>query len=108
MPSGKMGDFKMTKTDLINAVAAKAEITKKDADKAVAAVIASIEEALVKGEKVQIVGFGTFEVRDRKAKEAINPATKQKIKVPAKKAPVFKAGKALKDAVDTKSKKKKK
>ncbi|MGN0653482.1 MAG: HU family DNA-binding protein [Oscillospiraceae bacterium] len=98
----------MTKTDLINAVAAKAEITKKDADKAVAAVIASIEEALVKGEKVQIVGFGTFEVRDRKAKEAINPATKQKIKVPAKKAPVFKAGKALKDAVDTKSKKKKK
>lgn len=108
MPSGKMEDFKMTKTDLINAVAAKAEITKKDADKAVAAVIASIEEALVKGEKVQIVGFGTFEVRDRKAKEAINPATKQKIKVPAKKAPVFKAGKALKDAVDTKSKKKKK
>lgn len=99
----------MTKADLINAVAVKAEITKKDADKAVTAVIASIEEALVKGEKVQLVGFGTFEVRDRKAKEAINPATKQKIKVPAKKAPAFKAGKALKEAVNApKSKKAKK
>ena len=105
---GKMEDFKMTKADLINAVAAKAEITKKDADKAVSAVISSIEEALVKGEKVQLVGFGTFEVRDRKAKEAINPATKQKIKVPAKKAPAFKAGKALKEAVNTKGKKAKK
>ena len=87
----------MTKADLIAAVAAKADITKKDADKAVAAVLESIEEALVKGDKVQLVGFGTFEVRDRKAKEAINPATKQKIKVPAKKAPAFKAGKALKE-----------
>mgnify|MGYP003483912119 CR=1 FL=1 len=81
----------MTKAELIAAVAAKADITKKDADKAVSAVISSIEEALVKGEKVQLVGFGTFEVRDRKAKEAINPATKQKIKVPAKKAPAKKA-----------------
>lgn len=89
----------MTKTDLINAVAAKTEFTKKDSEKAISAVIASIEEALVKGDKVQLVGFGTFEVRDRKAKEAINPATKEKIKVPAKKAPAFKAGKALKDAV---------
>ena len=96
----------MTKTELIAAVAANADITKKDADKAVKAVIDSITEALVKGDKVQLVGFGTFEVRDRKAKEAINPATKQKIKVPAKKAPVFKAGKALKEAVNTKSKKK--
>ena len=98
----------MTKAELIAAVAAKADITKKDADKAVSAVISSIEEALVKGEKVQLVGFGTFEVRDRKAKEAINPATKQKIKVPAKKAPAFKAGKALKEAVNTKGKKAKK
>ncbi len=89
----------MTKAELISAVAAKAEMTKKDADKAVSAVIESITESLVKGDKVQLVGFGTFEVRDRKAKEAINPATKEKIKVPAKKAPAFKAGKALKDAV---------
>lgn len=92
----------MTKTDLINAVAEKAEFSKKDAEKAVNAVVASISDSLVSGEKVQLVGFGTFEVRDRKAKEAINPATKEKIQVPAKKAPVFKAGKALKEAVDVK------
>lgn len=92
----------MTKTDLVNAIAEKAEFSKKDAEKALTAVISSISDALVDGEKVQLVGFGTFEVRDRKAKEAINPSTKEKIQVPAKKAPVFKAGKALKDAVDVK------
>lgn len=92
----------MTKTDLVNAIAEKADFSKKDAEKALAAVITSISDSLVKGEKVQLVGFGTFEVRDRKAKEAINPSTKEKIQVPAKKAPVFKAGKALKDAVDAK------
>lgn len=92
----------MTKTDLVNAIAEKADFSKKDAEKALNAVIASISDALVKGDKVQLVGFGTFEVRDRKAKEAINPATKEKIQVPAKKAPAFKAGKALKDAVDAK------
>ncbi len=92
----------MTKTDLINAVAESTEFSKKDAEKAVSAVISAISDALAKGDKVQLVGFGTFEVRQRKAKEAINPSTKQKIMVPAKKAPVFKAGKALKDAVDAK------
>lgn len=90
----------MTKAELINAVAEKSEITKKDAEKALNAVVESITEALAGGDKVQIVGFGTFEVRERSAKEAINPRTKEKIKVPAKKAPAFKAGKALKDAVD--------
>ena len=90
----------MTKADLINAIAEKAEFSKKDSEKALNAVIASITDALVSGDKVQIVGFGTFEVRQRDAKEAINPRTKEKIQIPAKKAPAFKAGKALKDAVN--------
>lgn len=89
----------MNKTELISAVAAKAEITKKDADKAVAAVLAAIEEALAKGEKVQLIGFGTFEVRERAEKEARNPRTGETIKVAAAKVPAFKAGQALKDAV---------
>ena len=89
----------MTKTELINAVAEKAELTKKDADKAVSAVIDTITESLAKGEKIQFVGFGTFEVRERAAKEGINPATKEKMNIPAKKVPAFKAGKALKDVV---------
>lgn len=90
----------MTKAELINAIAEKSELTKKDAEKALNAVVTSITDALADGDKVQIVGFGTFEVRERSAKEAINPRTKEKIQVPAKKAPAFKAGKALKDAVD--------
>ncbi len=90
----------MTKAELINAIADKSELTKKDAEKALNAVVSSITDALADGDKVQIVGFGTFEVRERSAKEAINPRTKEKINVPAKKAPAFKAGKALKDAVD--------
>ena len=89
----------MTKVELINQVAEKAGLSKKDVEKAVSAVVASISDALVNGEKVQLVGFGTFEVRDRKAKEGINPLTKTKITVPAKKVPAFKAGKSLKDAV---------
>ena len=89
----------MTKTELINAVAEKAELTKKDADKAVSAVIDTITESLAKGEKIQLVGFGTFEVRERAAKEGINLATKEKMNIPAKKVPAFKAGKALKDVV---------
>ena len=89
----------MTKTELINAVAEKSELTKKDADKAVSAVIDTITESLAKGEKIQLVGFGTFEVRERAAKEGINPATKEKMNIPAKKVPAFKAGKALKDVV---------
>lgn len=90
----------MTKADLINAIAEKAEFSKKDSEKALNAVISSITDTLVSGDKVQIVGFGTFEVRQRDAKEAINPRTKEKIQIPAKKAPAFKAGKALKDVVN--------
>ncbi|MGN0600221.1 MAG: HU family DNA-binding protein [Oscillospiraceae bacterium] len=90
----------MTKADLINSIAEKAEFSKKDSEKALNAVISSITDALVSGDKVQIVGFGTFEVRQRDAKEAINPRTKEKIQIPAKKAPAFKAGKALKDVVN--------
>lgn len=89
----------MTKTELISVVAEKTGFSKKDADKAVAAVIGGISEALAKGEKIQLVGFGTFEVRARAAREGKNPATGAKIKIPATKVPAFKAGKALKDAV---------
>ncbi len=89
----------MTKTELIAAVAAKAELSKKDADKAVNAVIDAITEAMVNGDKVQLVGFGTFEVRDRAAREGKNPSTGEKISIPATKVPAFKAGKALKDVV---------
>jgi DNA-binding protein HU-beta len=90
----------MTKAELISAIAAKGEYSKKDAEKALAAVTASITEALAKGEKISLVGFGTFEVGQRAAKTSINPRTKEKIKVPAKKVPAFKAGKAFKDAVN--------
>lgn len=89
----------MTKADLIAAVAQKAEMTKKDADAAVSAFIESVTEALKKGQKVQLVGFGSFEVRTRAAREGVNPQTQKKIKIPASKVPAFKAGKALKDAV---------
>ncbi len=90
---------KMTKTELITLVAEKAEITKKDADKAVNSVFDAISETLAKGEDVRLVGFGSFEVRSRNAKEGINPKTKEKITIPAKKVPAFKAGKALKEVV---------
>ena len=89
----------LTKTDLMNAVAEKAGFSKKDADKAVSAVLEAITDALTSGEKVQLVGFGTFEVRDRAAREGKNPATGETIKIEASKVPAFKAGKALKDAV---------
>ena len=92
----------MTKAELISAVAEQSGFSKKDSEKALNAAVASITEALTNGDKVQIVGFGTFEVRDKKAKEAINPRTKEKVLVPARKSPAFKAGKALKDAVDAK------
>lgn len=90
----------MNKTELIAAVAEKAEISKKDADKALAAVIDSITEAMVAGDKVQLVGFGTFEVRTRNARQGRNPRTNEIINIAASKLPTFKAGKALKDAVD--------
>ncbi len=90
----------MTKAELIAQISEKNDIPKKDAEKALTAVISAITDALVSGEKVQLVGFGTFEVRDRKEKESKNPRTGETITVPAKKAPAFKAGKALKDAVN--------
>lgn len=92
----------MTKAELINAVAEKGDFTKKDAEKAVKAFIDSVSDALKDGEKVQIVGFGTFEVRDRAEKETINPRTKEKQLQPAHKVPAFKAGKGLKDIVNNK------
>ena len=92
----------MTKSELISAVAEKTEFTKKNAEAAVNAVIASITDALAGGEKVSLVGFGTFEVRDRKAKQVINHQTKKMMTAPASKAPAFKAGQALKNAVNNK------
>ncbi len=89
----------MNKSELVAAVAAKAELSKKDAEAAVAAVVASITDALADGDKVSLVGFGTFETRKRAAREGQNPRTGEKIKIKAAKVPAFKAGKALKDAV---------
>ena len=91
----------MNKVELIAAVAEKAGLTKKDAEKAVAAIVASVEEALVKGDKVQLIGFGTFEVRERAARTGRNPQTKEEITIAASKQPVFKAGAALKKAVNS-------
>ena len=90
----------MNKTQLIEAVAAKAEIKKKDAEAAVNAVTAAIAEALKAGEKVQLVGFGTFEVRERAAREGRNPKTGEKITIAAAKYPTFTASKTLKDRVN--------
>ena len=89
----------MNKVELIAAVAEKAGLSKKDAEKAVAAVVGSIEAALVAGEKVQLIGFGTFEVRERAARVGRTPQTKEAIELAASKQPVFKAGAALKNAV---------
>lgn len=89
----------MNKTELVNSVAEKAEISKKDADKAVAAVVDSIVEALKAGDKVSLVGFGTFEVHERNARTGLNPRTKEKIEIPATKVPAFKAGATFKNAV---------
>ncbi|NCC95249.1 MAG: HU family DNA-binding protein [Synergistales bacterium] len=91
----------MTKTELIEAVAKSAELSKKAAGEAVSAVLESIEEALVKGDKVQLVGFGTFEVRERAARTGRNPQDPEKtIEIPAKKVPAFRPGKALKDRIN--------
>ena len=89
----------MNKTELVNAIAEKADFSKKDAEKAVAAVLDSITNALAQGDKVQIVGFGTFEVRARAEKQGRNPKTGEAMIVPASNLPAFKAGKALKEAV---------
>ena len=92
----------MNKSDLIAAMAAKTGSTKKDAEATLNAFVDAVTEALVKGDKVQLVGFGSFEVRKRAARKGRNPQTKEEIEIPASKAPVFKAGKALKDLVNKK------
>ena len=89
----------MNKTELIAAVAEKTDLSKKDADAAVSAVLGAITDALKAGDKIQLVGFGTFEVRNRAAKQGRNPRTGETMTAPASKVPAFKAGKALKDAV---------
>jgi len=89
----------MTKVELIAAVTEKTGMSKKDADRAISAVIDAIAEGLEKGDKVQMVGFGTFEVRTRAAREARNPRTGEPIPIPETKVPVFKAGKTLKERV---------
>ncbi|MGI6157588.1 MAG: HU family DNA-binding protein [Saccharofermentanales bacterium] len=90
----------MNKTELINAVAAETELSKKDTEKAITAVFDVIADQLAQGEKVVLVGFGTFEVRHRAARKGRNPSTKEEILIPATKAPAFKAGKSLKTKVN--------
>jgi DNA-binding protein HU-beta len=90
----------MNKTELVTAIAEKSGLTKKDAEAGLNAFMASVEEALVAGDKVQLVGFGTFETRERAARQGRNPRNPEEvIEIPASKAPAFKAGKGLKDAV---------
>ena len=90
----------VNKTELVANVAETAGLTKKDAEKAVSALFSTIQQALIEGDKIQIIGFGTFEVKERAARTGRNPRTKETIEIPASKNPVFKAGKALKDAVN--------
>ena len=90
----------MNKTDLVAAMAEQAGVSKKDAEKVLKAFTDVVTDELKKGQKVQLVGFGTFEVSERAAREGRNPATLQPIKIPASKAPKFKPGKALKDALN--------
>lgn len=90
----------MNKAELIANVACSADISKKDAEKAINAFIENIQGALKKGDKVQLVGFGTFEVRERAARKGRNPQTNEEITIPASKVPAFKVGKALKDAIN--------
>jgi len=92
----------MNKADLIAKIAEEAELSKKSAEAALNAFVGAVEVALKKGDKVQLVGFGSFEVRKRAARKGRNPQTKEEIKIPASKAPVFRAGKALKDLVNKK------
>lgn len=92
----------MNKTDMITAVAGKACMTKKNAEQAINAVFEVISDSLAQGDKVQIIGFGTFEVRQRKAREGRNPRNNEPIKIEASKTPAFKAGKQLKDLVNGK------
>ena len=89
----------MNKTELVSVVSEKTEFSKKESAQIVDALFASIEGALAKGEKVQLIGFGTFEIRERAARKGRNPQTGAEIEIPASKVPAFKPGKALKDAV---------
>ncbi|MEA4882248.1 MAG: HU family DNA-binding protein [Clostridia bacterium] len=89
----------MTKSDLVDAIAGKTGLTKKDSGKAVDAVFDTIKEELKSGEKVQLVGFGSFEVKAREARVGRNPKTMEEIRIPARKVPVFRAGKELKESV---------
>ena len=90
----------MNKTELVAVVAERTGMTKKDADKAVAATLEAITAELAKGEKVQLAGFGSFEVKTREARVGRNPRTNEAVQIPASKAPAFKASKALKDAIE--------
>ena len=92
----------MNKTELVAAIAKKTELSKKDAEKALKAFTDVVAEELKKGEKIQLVGFGTFEVSERAAREGRNPKTGEAMPIPASKVPRFKAGKGLKDAVNGK------
>ena len=89
----------MNKTELVAAVAAKADLSKTDAEAAVNAVFDSVKDALAEGDKVSLIGFGTFSVKTRAARTGLNPRTKETIEIPESKVPAFKAGSALKDAV---------
>lgn len=89
----------MNKADLISKIAVNSGLSKKDSERALAAAIDAITESLKDGEKVQLVGFGIFDVKERAARTGRNPKTKEAIKIPASRTPQFKAGKALKDAV---------
>lgn len=92
----------MNKTDLVNAIASKSGLNKKNSEAALNAFIGTVQDTLKKGDKVVLVGFGTFEVRKRAARKGRNPQTKKEITIPASNAPVFKAGKGLKDKVNKK------
>ena len=94
-----MEEIKMNKTELVAAVAAKAELSKKAAEAAVNALFDSVKDALAEGDKVSLIGFGTFSVKTRAARIGLNPRTKETIEIPESKVPAFKAGSALKDAV---------
>ena len=96
----------MNKSEMVAALAAKTELTKKDAEGVLNSFVDIVTESLEKGEKVQLIGFGTFEVRNRPARKARNPRTGEEVSIAASKAPAFKAGKALKDQVNKPAKKK--
>ena len=96
----------MNKSELVTALAAKTDLSRKDAEKVISAFVDAVSDTLTAGDKIQLIGFGTFDVKDRPARTARNPRTGEEIKIAASKAPVFKAGKALKDKVNVPAKKK--